>query len=404
MTASSSDPLVGVREEHAQETVWQKFTQQRLDAWQPSLPHRCSAALYFTFGCIFLASGVMLSMVNSGVDEYARDYTDLSRPLAGENIGHVDFYIENDMEPPVWVFYELEGFHQNHRRYVSSRVPDQMSQTEDPDVIGDSLSDCAPWVMEDDRVNYPCGLVARSVFNDTFVLQVKNSSSATFEMLPMDSSAAAIAWSADRTGTFINLDPEATPHGAANQQLLNMWILERFPPVYCEQTSISDDRSYIPVRVQTRMVPRSGLGDEKQEYVKVLDCKDYMSQPSCNFERGGTKIDCEGPDYRLEHVQDWGIASGHFMVWMRVAGLPKFRKLFGRINTMIPAGSIVRVHFSDDFPVTQFLGRKSVVLSTSSVFGGRSPFLGYGYLAMGSICILLVICSLFRLVPGDEGR
>ena len=37
--------------------------------------------------------------------------------------------------------------------------------------------------------------------------------------------------------------------------------------------------------------------------------------------------------------------SGHFVNWMRPAGLPKFRKLFGVFDHDIPPQSQIRVNF-----------------------------------------------------------
>lgn len=45
--------------------------------------------------------------------------------------------------------------------------------------------------------------------------------------------------------------------------------------------------------------------------------------------------------------------------------------------------------FSPDYPVTQFEGTKLFILSTTSILGGKNPFLGYAYIVVGSICLIL---------------
>lgn len=44
-----------------------------------------------------------------------------------------------------------------------------------------------------------------------------------------------------------------------------------------------------------------------------------------------------------------------------------------------------------DFVVTTFDGKKSLVMSTTSWFGGRNPFLGIAYIVVGSLCMMLAI-------------
>mmetsp|Transcript_45644 Transcript_45644/g.99751 ORF Transcript_45644/g.99751 Transcript_45644/m.99751 type:complete len:133 (+) Transcript_45644:2-400(+) len=114
-------------------------------------------------------------------------------------------------------------------------------------------------------------------------------------------------------------------------------------------------------------------------------------QPSCRFARGGAPFACQGPDYREVSVKDWGVESGHFIAWMRVAGLARFQKLWGKVDEPLKAGTRLRVHVQDNFPMKAFGGRKRLILSTSSEFGGRNDALGCSYMLAGICCLALSV-------------
>ena len=79
----------------------------------------------------------------------------------------------------------------------------------------------------------------------------------------------------------------------------------------------------------------------------------------------------------------------HFIVWMRMAVLPTFRKLWGRIETDLPAGATIRVNIQNRYNTYRFHGRKRVVVSTASWLGGKNSFLGIAYLTVGSASIMI---------------
>jgi hypothetical protein len=92
----------------------------------------------------------------------------------------ISFSIDNNFQPPVFLYYRLTNFYQNHRTYVKSYDSAQLLGTI---VSADSLTtSCDPLrkasgvVFNDgskpdsDAQYYPCGLIANSMFTGKCVV------------------------------------------------------------------------------------------------------------------------------------------------------------------------------------------------------------------------------------------
>ncbi|XP_043449887.1 cell cycle control protein 50C-like isoform X1 [Prionailurus viverrinus] len=92
----------------------------------------------------------------------------------------------------------------------------------------------------------------------------------------------------------------------------------------------------------------------------------------------------------LEDTENNGFLNDDFIVWMRTAAFPTFKKLYRRLNRVqyfiegLPAGNY-SFNITYNFPVTRFKGEKSVVLSTLTWSGGSSLFLGLAYTVTGAV-------------------
>lgn len=177
------------------------FRQQRLKAWQPILTPRTVLPLFFTVAGVFALFGGLLIWASNQIQEVMIDYTTCGIDAPVNSFSDipttgVEYRFNNDakmsaepqwsrnddgsqctlrfdvpktMKKPIYFFYRMSNFYQNHRRYVLSYNEQQIEgEALQPDELGNS-GDCKPLVKnEEGKPYYPCGLIANSMFNDSF--------------------------------------------------------------------------------------------------------------------------------------------------------------------------------------------------------------------------------------------
>lgn len=346
------------------------FRQQRLKAWQPILTPKTVLPLFFVVGVIFAPIGGLLLYASAQVQELAIDYTDCinqgveyayipdnkvsqvyntavdskdrprwkvqhnvrttdpdmrrTNPNFNETICTLQFTLPNKLKAPVLFYYRLTNFYQNHRRYVQSFDQAQLRGDARSYSQLESSNDCDPLSGVSNNTMtkpyYPCGLIANSIFNDSFAepkLQnpqggAGDGGAITFQMLNR-----GIAWDSDK---------------------------ERF-------------------------------GNTKYNPADVLPPPNWVGRYA-----GGRYT-----NETLPKLHEWE----EFQVWMRTAGLPTFSKLARRSDSVDMGEGTYEIEIYYRFPVKDYSGTKSIVISTRTVMGGRNPFLGIAYIVVGGLCFVL---------------
>jgi len=291
------------------------FKQQRLRAWQPLLTPPWVIGTFFTVAAVFLIiGGVCLAASQSVVEiEHRYDVDDCQTVTTG-NLCQFAVPITKEMKPPVFFYYKLTNYYQNHRRYVKSRDDLQLSGGGDGAVsLCDPLETGAGGL-----ILYPCGLIANSFFNDTFsacVVPAGSISGNCTSLSGLDWNKNGIAWPSDVDKKF-----------------------KYRTPVVGEETTTSPNGFVLP------------------------------------------RVDDED-----------------FIVWMRTAGLPTFKKLYRKIETTtLNVGDYLHVTVNSTYPVDGFSGGKYFVISTTSWLGGKNDFLGLAYIIVGAICFALALAFLAK--------
>jgi len=282
LTELKKENTLGVANEERQVNENEKYTfsyafkQQLLRAWQPVPTLACAIVVYLVFGALFLGIGIYLYEVAEGLHETRMRYdiTCGTSPTCT-----ITFNLPEVVKQPVYVYYEINNFYQNHRRYFKSKSPEQLRDQKVQ--TASAVSDCDPvtynkdipftttsiggTTLVTDAVAFPCGAMARSYFNDSYAMTYTSGSSSSSIAV----SHTGIAWPDDVSNKYKNLLDETEKNAL-------QWL------------DISDER---------------------------------------------------------------------FMVWMRAAATPNFRKIWGKITTDLAAGDY-SVSITNNWSVSTFNGRK----------------------------------------------
>lgn len=90
---------------------------------------------------------------------------------------------------------------------------------------------------------------------------------------------------------------------------------------------------------------------------------------------------------------------------MRTAGLPNFRKLWGKIENGLEVGTYY-LKIKNNYDVSPFQGKKSFVVSTTNSLGGKNYFLAICYIVVGVLCMLFsfVFCIAYMKKRTNNGN
>lgn len=280
-----------------------RFKQQQLPAWQPILTAGTVLPVLFVIGVAFVPIGVILLTVSANVEQYVVDYTqcnssDVPAKTCADQVAEdykagckcrVVLEIQRPIAGPVFFYYGLTNYYQNHRRYVKSRDDNQLMGDRDA-----SLADCAPFDRAaDGKAIAPCGAIANSLFNDSFILKLEGSNE-----VPM--LHTGIAWPSDKQLKFQNPSGELTGDAAFKDTArpLNwqnaVWQLD---PANNNNNGYENERLIVWMRTAAlptfrKLWARLDQSDSSSQFAKGLPAGNYSIEveyhyPVTGF--GGTK-------------------------------------------------------------------------------------------------------------------
>ena len=153
-----------------------KFYQQKMFGWRPLPTISCITIIFVCFAIFFIIMGIIILVFTAQVKELKFKYDPYEK--IHYDYDNIDININEDMKKPVMIYYQVDGIIQNHRFYMDSKSDKQLKGEEEDDLKKNKICENAqtkediPWQNNGDYGNddiaNPCGLIAKTYFNDEF--------------------------------------------------------------------------------------------------------------------------------------------------------------------------------------------------------------------------------------------
>jgi hypothetical protein len=307
------------------------FRQQKMSSWQPIMTPFHVVMAFVAIGIIFIPIGTTLMNMSDDIFQSKINYdplqvNDQDCSISEQNEGKdciISFEFDKDVTGPVYVYYELTNFYQNHRKYVTSQNPTQLQGMQVDESSIQSSCDTMAYVGQGENGNLlnPCGLIANSFFTD--IITLKSSTPAGLNL-----SSDNIAWESD------------------NDKYIQVEGFESCPSSISQGGCVCEDGSSINSECLYTYEMINGVNTSYIFYYPDNDKYQYLYET-----------------YPKQISPIKGVTDQHFMVWMRTASMPTFRKLYAKIDSDFVTGDKLTFNVEANFEVNSFEGTKTLVIS-----------------------------------------